>query len=342
MPWSARFQSLALRLAVPLLACVLNASCKSLVDSLGRDDRPVPNEVNQVPVQRAAVVPALLAQIDTNGLFRYLPPNVTAGDMPYDTALAQAREFLLYAQTSLWRGTAENGRGAFIDMGKLGPCGYGQLVPSVYEPAPATFGRVTQIRMGDFWSIPFCGERKEPEAVVEIAARRNDTRYYNRERSGPPADEAQAFSVIGVPWQWRAQYMVTPEYAVNIIFESTGVRVARLADLHRAKYCGDLLDGRRIFGPGCSLWRVTLERGLRVFTRYSQRRLELSELYVGNNDCPGPRGSAVLLTAWPNQPQAQEFVDFVSDSAAPNGFRREVRIVRFLAPVEFETVIMEK
>src|SRR5688572_32398573 len=82
------------RPAILVLPCVMAWSCN--LSSLAHDERPVPNEVDQTPVQRDAIVPALLPLVDAAGLLRFPAPNVSSGEMSLDTAVVQAAEYLFY------------------------------------------------------------------------------------------------------------------------------------------------------------------------------------------------------------------------------------------------------
>lgn len=323
------------RIGALTVAVAVMSNCN--LSSLAHDERPIPNEVKQVAVQREAVVAALLAQIDANGLFRYPAPNVTMGEMPFDTARAEAVAFLDYAQNTNWRNLAEHERGAFIEMGKLLPCGNAHLVRSKFEPPADSATRVLQIRLGDRWSIPFCGTRQTPEVVVTIATRSNDTRYRRSGVLGHGADEAMAYEVRGIPTGWGAEYVLTPEGAVNEAYAFTGVRTARLPEIVRANQTGQERINGQYVGPNlyCAMWRVTLERPVRMAAFYSLRRLDLSEVYVADSDCPSVFGRIVVVTPSPEQPATREFRAWTGD-------RSQVYIARFRSPVEFESVVIER
>lgn len=313
------------------------ASCRNLVDALAHDDRPIPNDVVQVPVLREALVPALLASIDENGLLRFPTPNVPREEMPLDTAIAQAGKYLFYAlNISIFRGGVEGQRGALIDLPKLVPCNRPQLARSVYEPPPDTLVAAIRLQLGSFWMIPFCGDRRTPEVIVSVATLSNNARYSNNRPVGDTLNQHLAFRVSGIRWEWTAEHMVTAEEAVNEAYAVTNVRVARVPELVTASQ----INGRQAGFVMCPVWRLVLERPVRMGGFYSQRLLDLSEVYVADSDCPGVLGRTLLLTPWREQPTSREFAVMVSDPTAPNGVRRIVHVANYRAPVSFESVIM--
>ncbi len=314
------------------------ASCS--LSSLAHDDRPLPNDVDQVPVLREAVVPTLLPLITAAGLFAFPVPNVAVDEMPLDTALVQAREYLFYAlNIGVIRGTAEGQRGAFIDLGKLVACNRPQLLPSAYERPADSVPRPIRLQVGASWSIPFCGTRQTPEVIVTVATLGNKVRYEN---GRPVADSANghfAFQVRGIRWEWRAEHAVTAEEAVNEVYAVTGVRAARLPELANAAQ----INGRFVTASGpCPVWRVGLERPVRVAAAFSLRRLDVAEVFVADSDCPGVLGRTVVLTPWAEQPATREFRVSVRDSLSTTGFRNEVYLARLRAPVTFESAIIER
>jgi hypothetical protein len=313
------------------------ASCSSLVDSLAYDERPIPADVVQVPVQREAVVPALLPSIDENGLLRFPTPTVPRDEMPLDTAVAQAGEFLFYAlNIVLYRSGAESERGAFIDLPTLAPCNRPQLTRSVFETPPDTLIPAIRLQLGGRWTIPFCGTRRTPEVIVSVATLSNGARFQNSRPVGDTLNQLLAFRVNGIRWEWTAEHMVTAEEAVNEAYAVTGVRVARVPELVAASQ----INGRPAGYVVCPVWRLTLERPVRMGGFYSQRLLDLSEVYVADSDCPGVIGRTILLTPWREQPTSREFAVVVRDPTSPDGFRRHVYVATYKAPVAFESVIM--
>ncbi len=331
-------QSLWLNLAA-LILCAAVASCNRIVDSLA-SDLPSPNEVTQVPVQRDAVVPALLPLIDANSLFRFPAPNVGAGEMTLDTALVQAAEYLFFGlNRSVLRGTVEGQRGAFIDFPTLGFCRRPLLVRSVYEKPPDSLPNQLRMLLGDSWRIPFCGSRRTPELVVSVATLGNNARYKNNASVGDTVAQERAFRPFGIPWEWEVEHMVTPEEAVNEVYAATGARAAQLPELVTATQ----MNGRPPSRPDwCPVWRVVLERSIRAATAYSNRLLSLTELYVRDSQCPGVLGRTMLFTPWAEQPTSVEFAVMLNDSTSQDGFRRIVHVAKYRAPVVFESVTIEK
>ena len=314
-----------------------SAGCGNLVDALAYDDRPVPVDVEQVPVQREAVVPALLASIDDDGLLRFPTPNVARDEMPLDTAVAQAGEFLFYALNIVtYRSIAESERGAFIDLPTLVQCNRPQLARSVFETPPDSVIPAIRLQLGGRWMIPFCGERGTPEVIVSVATLSNTARFRNSRSIGDTVNQHVAFRVNGIRWEWTAEHMVTAEEAVNEAYAVTGVRVARVPELVAASQ----INGRSAGYVVCPVWRLPLERPVRMGGFYSQRLLDLSEVYVADSDCPGVIGRTILLTPWREQPTSREFTVVVRDPASPDGFRRHVYVATYKAPVAFESVIM--
>jgi hypothetical protein len=335
---------IALRLLVAAFACTAAMSCGSLVDALAHDERPIPNDPKLVPVMREAVAPELLPAVGSDGLFRYPVPSVSAGEMPLDTALSLASVFLDWAQNTWFRLAAEQERGAFIEMGKLTACGQIYLVRSKYEPPPDSVHRAFQTRLGDHWSIPFCGGFQGPDVVVTVATR-NTVRFQDGRPTKTPTRIvgdllATEYVVRGLPWWWEAEQFVTPEDAVNEAFTQTGIRVRALPELLRSENLGaERINGaQRWAHVACSVWRVKLERALTVTTPYTNRTLSVGELYAADSDCPGTRGRTVLLTPWSTQPTTREYPLILPDSTAQYGRRLFVYTARLREPVDFETV----
>jgi hypothetical protein len=333
-----RLQRLTLNLAA-LSLCAAALSCNNIVDSLSTN-LPNPNDVTQVPVQRDAVVPALLPLIDANALFRFPTPNVGLDEMTLDTALVQARSYLFYGLNfAVLRGAVEGQRGAFIDFPTLITCSRPQLVRSVYERPPDSLPNQLRMQLGSYWTIPFCGSRRTPELVVSVATLGNGARYKNGQSVGDTVAQDRAFRPFGIPWEWEVEHMVTPEQAVNEVYSATGARAAQLPELVTAVQ----INGRQPLGSNwCPVWRVSLERAVLAATAYSSRRLALTELYVRDSQCPGLLGRPMLLTPWTEQPTSREFTLILRDSTAVDGFRRIVHVAKYRAPVVFESVTIEK
>ncbi|HJU74330.1 MAG TPA: hypothetical protein VJ717_11340 [Gemmatimonadaceae bacterium] len=328
------------RLLICALACVSLASCGSLVDSLAHDERPVPNEVDDARVQRDALVPALHASIDSaTGLFRFPVPNVAADEMPLDTASAQAAEYLFYVlNISVIRGAVEGQRGAFIDLPTLVRCSRPHLMRSVYERPPDSLPAAIRFQLGSYWTIPFCGNRRTPEVVVSIVTLGNNARYKNSQSVGDTTGQTLAFRIAGVPWEWNVEHVVTAEEAVNETFAVTGVRAAQLPEAVIALQ----VNGRQAGSVWCPLWRVALERPVRMAAVFSLRRLDLREVYVGDSSCPGVIGRVILATPLAEQPESREVAVVIRDASDPTGFRRVVHAARYKSPVNFESVIIER
>jgi hypothetical protein len=303
------------------------------ISSLVEDERPIPQEVDQVPVLPDAIVPALLPFVDGSGLFRYPLPNVPAGEVPYDTALVQAREFLFYAlNITTFRALAESQRGAFIDLGKLVACNRSRLARSAYDPPPDSVPALLQTTLGDYWQIPFCGDRLTPEVIVSVAARNNQFRYRNGQPVGVRDTLGGAYRVHGLPWEWRTEHVVTAEEAVNTVYGATGIRAERVPELVPV----EKINGRTTSGyPACPVWRIALATPVRLATVYSQRRLEQRELYVTDSGCAGPVGWPVLLTTWHEQPPTREFRVWTGD-------RFQVYLARYRSAVELESINIER
>lgn len=323
-----------------LSLCAAVMSCNSIVDSLATD-LPVPNEVDQPPLVREAVVPALLGAVDANGRLRFPVPNVGADEMPLDTALVQAREFQFYGlNLFLVRGTAEGQRGAFIDFPTLVQCNRPQLARSVFEAPPDSLAAALKVELGNRWLIPFCGERLTPEIIVSVATLGNRLRYKNGRPSGPPGDSLRGYSVRGIPWEWRAEHMVTAEEAVNEAYVVTGVRVAALPEIAGAEQINFRSVGN--YGVVCPVWRVTFERSVRVAAVYSLRRLDVAQVYVADSQCPGVLGRAILLTPWTEQPVTRRISVQVQDSLDETIKVTLSYDATYRSPVNFESVVIEK
>lgn len=326
------------RLGTFIVVGAVASSCD--LSSLAHDERPIPNEVDHAPVQREAVAPALLPLIDSVGLFRFPVPNVAAREMPLDTALAQAREFLFYAlNITVIRATAESQRGAFIDLGTLVKCSRPQLSRAPYERPPDSLTHSLQLQLGSRWFIPFCSARQTPEVIVSVATLGNSVRYQDGRSVGASENQNLAFQVRGIRWEWTVEHIVTAEEAVNEVYAVTGVRTARLPEVAHA----DKINGRPADqGGACPVWRVGLEQPVRFATVFSQRRLTVAEVFVTDSECPGVTGRTILLAPWAEQPATREIKATVRDSLSPTGYRTEVHLARLLTPVEFESVVIER
>ena len=218
------------RVAPLAVAIAVAASCNW--SSLAHDDRPIPTEVDQVPVLREAIVPTLLPLINAAEAFRVSDANVASDELSLDTALVQAAEWLFYGLNNFTiRGTVEGQRGAFIDLPTLVACNRPQLARSVYERPPDSLPSALRLQLVSYWMIPFCGTRRTPELVVSVATLGNNVRYKNSRPVGDTVSQNLAFRVAGIPWEWRTEHLVTAEEAVNELYAVTGVRAARLPEL---------------------------------------------------------------------------------------------------------------
>lgn len=320
--------------------CFLVAGCKNAVESLAFDDRPVPNDVELVPVVREALVPSLLVHVDSGGFIRFPAPTLATDEMPLDTALVQAHEFQFYRlNVFVWRNIAENERAAFIDLGKVRACGRGHLERSVFERPPTTISRGLQLQLGSRWYIPFCGEYDGPETLVSVAVLANHVRFVNGRAVSDSLFQDIAFQVHGVRWEWKTEHMLTAEEAVNATFDQTRVRASSLPALARADIINEKVPNR--WGV-CPVWRVALERPVKLLTDLTGRVRVVSDLYVTDSECPGVLGRPMLLVPTYDQPEATAVRVSLPDSTSSTGRRTESYNARYIAPVWFESAAIAR
>jgi hypothetical protein len=255
-----------------------------------------PAYVYEGTVTADMVTGAALAALRPDGKLAFELPATSEGQLALQEAKSEALQFARYVTNNIFlRSGVEYGRGGYwTDPHLLSVCGDASYVHSL-------FGEITHDSLGEpgisylrryngQWMIPFCGDKSEPQMVVQAAINGNDVRFANGELIQPAAFLSTAWNVRGVPLNWPDPLPISGERAVRFAFESFGVRVSEVPQLFMR---GDVLpDGRfaffrdgAMFLGACYRWRIVLEGDVHIRGMTSFNITTTNVLWVGTGTC---------------------------------------------------------
>jgi hypothetical protein len=171
--------------------------------------------------------------------------------------------------------TLEEAHGASIDMTRLRVCGRTLYVETAYEPsritgAPEAVLGVLRRAYGPWWMVPLCGPKQLPQIIVSVSAYATDITL-DGSKMTLPTSGGEWMRVDAMPLAAPNEFPLTAERAIRLGAARTGSRVAGLA----------VLVARPLASPTLSLWRIPLERPIRIRTDKRPYGAEVHEIYVG-------------------------------------------------------------
>jgi hypothetical protein len=206
------------------------------------------------------------------------------------------------AIAALWPGqfgvfilpTLEQAHGAPIDLTRLKVCRRTLYVDTPYDPSkisgvPDVVLGVVRRAYGPWWMVHLCGVKGVPQVIVSVSAYATEITIEGN-KVGLPAFGGDWMRVDAMPLAAPDEFPLGPERAIRLGAARTGSRVAGVPTL----------VVRRHFSPSLALWRVPLERSIRLRTDKRLSGVEVGEVYVGYR-AGGSDGPAYFIPA-ANQP----------------------------------------
>jgi hypothetical protein len=309
---------------------------------LGCESTSSPTPVYERTVTPDMVTGAALAALRPDGRLNPESYATAAGELPLDEAKAEALGFARYVTNNgLLRGVVENERGGvWTDPHLLTICGDAWHVHSPFgEIRHDSLGEpgISYLkRLGGQWLIPFCGSQHEPQMTVQAAIDGNDIRFVNGEPVEPYFFLLSAWNARGVPLGWPDALPISAERAVRFVFETFGVPVSEVPQLHVR---GDFQSDGTITSmqPGsarsCNRWRIVLESDVTVRGSTTLRTVTTNVLYVAALTCHGSDVEPYIQLPLAEQPTTTTLT-YVDDSVSPP--KTWTVDIPFQTPVRFE------
>jgi len=328
----------------------VGASVRSLIPALlaasgvfGCESTSSPVVVYGRDVTPEMVTSAALAALRPDGRFNLELPGTSTTQVSIQVAKAQTLQFARYVTNQLLlRGVVEAERGGYwTDPHLLTLCSDAHFVRSqldLFIPDSVSVSAAQSFlrRFGPQWLIPMCGSESDLQMTVQVAIDGNDIRFADGAPIEPYSSLTTAWYARGVPLNWPDPLPLSAERAVRFAWETFGVRVTEVPQLH---FRGDILPhgtyawyqiGSARF---CNRWRVVLEndvtvRGMTTFTQSTTRVIWVASLSCNQRD----------MEPWLHIPLTEQpgvaTLDYVDQSVNPvTTWMLQVPVV---SPIRFE------
>jgi len=279
---------------------------------------------------RPHVTGAAAASLDSEGLFVFpTPVSPSALEIMTPSRARELADAHVRTAGAFFKEDWEEGRGARIDLASLRAAPRVLYVPTPYGLMPEGYHRSYTRELGPHYLVRMMSGR---EFILYIAVAAYATEIGidaagNTQR--PPFGRGGEFGVHPIAPDTTHYRMFTPEQAAILAGRLTGVRVSEVPVL---------VQQRKPYSPTISLWKVTLERPVRVRAPQSARSLDVSEVYIG------PQKAFRLQIPVLNQPTSDTIFAF---RARPDGSLIDSDPDRLVipilggAPTHFEPVTVE-
>lgn len=229
----------------------------------------------QIPDVRPYVTGAAAENLGDDALFVFPTPMSPSG-LPIITP-ERARE--LAASDVLSFGPAlikhwEEERGRSIDISRLRPEARVFFASSPYALVPDGYHPATRRVLGPYFLVRM-GTGSGPEVIEAVSAYNTDVIIKENGKLDLPELSGMHFVTAGIPLDSpRAGHPspLTPEHAVVLVSRLTGARVSMVPELMQIEFP---------HGPLYAVWKLTLEKPVRVRTAGGSRNVETTTLYLG-------------------------------------------------------------
>lgn len=302
-----------------LFASALLAACDPGGSGLTGPDDP--------PDIRQFVTGAAAENLNSQGLFTLAQP-VAPDTIPIITeqrARDLAASFVRSFGPSLkpyW----EKERGRSIDLRDLKADARVFYASTPYELFPEGFHSAFRRAFGPFYVVRMnAGSRAV--VMVAVSAYATEVEIDSEGFIQRPVHRGMEFVSQAVPVDTTSLLYLSPEQAVARVGRLTGARVSEVPELMR-------LEMR--WSPLSAVWKLSLDRPVRVRTVQDSRVVEVQELYVG------PEGGRRLMI--PAQEQPREFMTTavrIGPAGEDLGFAPVHVQVKPGVPTVFEEVVVE-
>ncbi|HEY0025486.1 MAG TPA: hypothetical protein VGB24_21555 [Longimicrobium sp.] len=268
--------------------------CGSLTLLLASCDGPGISGPGPVPDVRPYVTGAAAENLGADGLFVF-PAPVSPSGLPIITP-ERARE--LAASEVLSFGPAlekhwEEDRGRSIDITRLRAEPRVFFASTPYAVFPDGFHPAFRRVVGPYYLVRM-GTNRGAELISAVSAYNTDVGIAEDGRLHLPVLSGMHFVTAGIPLDstraGRASPL-TPEHAVVLVSRLTGARVSMVPELMLIEHP---------HGPLYPVWKLTLEKPVRVRTMGGSRTVDAETLYLGR-----AQGRELLIPA-AEQPSFQD------------------------------------
>lgn len=249
-----------------------------VVMSTACSEPPTAPRISEVRVDPAWVTAEAASAVDpASGLFVFSDPGARYVTLASAETIAVAVARFLGDPALIGNGPAslQEDRGGSIDFGRLLPC---QRAIYSWTPVgdfpPPVPGWVRRA-YSSHWAVPLCGEDGTAQLSVGVPDAPQDIRVVDghlvfRQTGGGGTD----FDDVGIPFRFPSGLPLTPEAAVQAVFERTGVRTRLVPTAFN-----QFETGVGQF-PLCASWRIALEHAVMAREDSSGATRSVEELYV--------------------------------------------------------------
>jgi hypothetical protein len=221
---------------------------------------------------RSYVTGTAAASLDAQGLFVFpTPVSPSALQIMTPERARELAEAHVRTDGSYFKQDWEEERGADIDLASLRADPRVLYVPTPFGPMPEGYHRSYTRQLGPHYLVRMMSGR---DLVLYIAVAAYATEVGINaagQTERPPIGRGGEFFTHPIRRDTTLYRMFTPEQAVILAGRMTGARVSEVPVLVRQ---------HDPYSPTISLWRLTLERPVRVRAPKTGRNLEVSDLYV--------------------------------------------------------------
>lgn len=316
-----RFVSRTIRISLATAPLVAVGACD--IRGITGPDAP--------PDVRPFVTGAAAAAVTSGGFFS-LPAPVAPGERPI---IGPQRAGLLGASYVLtfapWlRGHWNEQRGRQIDVERLRHDERVFYASTPYASFPEGYHPTFTTMFGPYYVMRMISG-STPVLLVSVAAYATEVEIDESGKIYRPGPGGSEFVSQGFPLDTMKPHLAafaTPEEAVVTVARLTGAKVSEVPELMRV--------GMPL-GPFSSVWKITLDRNVRVRTTDGSRTVEAQHLYLGSE-----RGRR-LMTPAAEQPTEYEMYAF---RIGPDGEDLPPEFIRLPIlpgrPTVFEEVVVER
>ncbi|MGH7669807.1 MAG: hypothetical protein ACRENQ_09980 [Gemmatimonadaceae bacterium] len=252
------------------------------------------------------------------------PPGAYLSQLAADS-VALALLPVVLSPASNFPAELESDRGGPIDFAHLHLCGAVTYEWVPFGAFPSTVPAAEVSAFSSQWAIPLCGG--DGTAQISIGVSDSPRRFTVADDTLQGIDSAElngAFNLAGVPARYPTGLPLTPERAIEAVFDATGQQITTVPVAY--DQYGDVVGQL----PLCASWRMSVEAPVTVQGETSGTVWTTSEFFV--RDVPACfSDSVVVFAALPNQPPTGWItIDFAGDSAA----------VPLVGPLLFDRVVV--
>jgi hypothetical protein len=279
---------------------------------------------------RPYVTGTAAASLNGKGLFVFPPPaSPSALQIMTPERARELAEAYVRTDGAFYKEDWEKWRGARIDLASLRADPRVLYVQSPFGLVPEGYHRSYTRELGPHYLVRMMSGR-EWVLYIAISAYAIEIEIDAAGKiQRPPIGRGGEFGVQPISSDTTYAQIFTPEQATILAGHLSRVRVSEVPVL---------VQQQMPYSPTISLWKVKLERPVRVHAAQSARTLDVSEVYIG------PQKALRLQIPLPNQPTSDTILAF---RAGPDGGLIGSNPDRLLipilggAPTQFEAVTVE-